>query len=55
MNREEFLNRLRDLTGEFILLAEKVRELGEEGVAEHLEVARSFMVAAAGRLEPPWR
>ncbi|MEE9201607.1 MAG: hypothetical protein V3U31_00240 [Dehalococcoidia bacterium] len=55
MNREELAEKLHDLTGELMSLETNARELGEGGVAEHLEVARSFLVAAAGRMEPPLR
>lgn len=53
MNREELAKRLPDLADQLMSLAEEARGLGKDRVAEQLDVAWSFLVAAAQLLEPP--
>lgn len=53
VTREELGDRLHDLIGELMLLGASAESLGEVYVSEHLDVARSFVVAAAQRMEPP--
>lgn len=53
MTREELSSWLHDRIGEFMGVETEARRIGETYVADHLEVARSFIVAAAQRIEPP--
>jgi len=53
MNREELAAKAQELIGRSLQLEAECHRLEEVSAAENLEAARSFLAAAAHRLEGP--